>query len=124
MAQGPGIITLRRVAKLETKQQHCQLLMSNMIVRSSFDDTKRLPGVYKEPVWTLVLVAVRVVFDGFCEAFDCLVVGKAISEVVFKDVERTTVWRQLSNMGTETRLSQLECQSLGLWRQDGGIGRQ
>lgn len=59
-----------------------------------FDDAVEcLPAEPKEHVCTvtIVLVAVVVVLDGSCKAFNCLIEPKAIFEVIFKAIERTTL---------------------------------
>jgi len=58
-------------------------------------------GEPKEQVCTvtIVLVAVVVVLNGFCEAFNCLIEPKAIFEIIFKAIERTTLRGQGSNVG-------------------------
>ena len=58
-------------------------------------------GEPKEQVCTvtIVLVAVVVVLNGFCEAFNCLIEPKAIFEIIFKAIERTTFRGQGSNWG-------------------------
>ncbi len=89
--------------------------MSVVIVRNLFDDTNKcLLGESKELVCYVVLVVVIVVFDGFYRAFNCLVEKKMIFGVFFEDVERTTVWGQVSKMGVETKLSELECHFWGV----------
>lgn len=61
-----------------------------------------------------MLVVVIVVFDGFYEAINRLVEKKMIFEVFVEDVERMTVWGQVSKMGVETKLSELECHFWGV----------